>query len=136
MAGSSRIYSDQEKLALWDIVCIGNNWSHAGELERWLEGHGVRFTVSGSAVPMSPFRNEVKTVEDAKKMVGKMNGEALATAIMQTICGLLVFMTTDAEKAFWSTAKERLWKAFHSDLPVQVVPLMYRDELFGDKSEV
>ena len=125
-----KILSDHEKLALWDMTCIEFGWARMGEMDQWLSSQGIHFTGGGSCVHSNVFENRIFDIKEVQPLINQLNGEELATAILQALCGILVFASTEIEKTFWLKAKEKMWKVFHLQVPFQVVPLYVREQVF------
>ena len=112
--------NDKEKLDLWNQVCIEHGWSSPRELEKWLLHSGIKFSNSGSAVPDQVMMLMNKYNLDI--VVKAVEGEGLATLILEALTGTLTFSSTELEKLFWSKVDSRLREEYDSAVPVTIVP--------------
>lgn len=112
--------NDKEKLDTWNRVCMENGWSKPRELEKWILQSGVKFSNSGSSVPdvvmmiMNKYNLEV--------VLNAVEGEGLATLILEAIAGVLTFASVDLERMFWYSADERLRDEFSTSIPEDLFP--------------
>jgi hypothetical protein len=116
--------TDREKLDMWNAVCVKKGWAKKYELDSWLLSVGVKFTSAGSIVPdqMYVLDNKYNT----EMQVRGVNGEHLATLVLQAITGMLMFPNKDTEETFWNTTKERFKEEFQIKIPALILPVYMR----------
>lgn len=112
--------NDKEKLDLWNKVCLENGWSKPRELERWLLHSGVKFSNSGSAVPDRAMSIENKYNLDI--IIQAVEGEGLATLIIEYLTGVLTFRSVELEKLFWKKMSKRLREDYKMEMPQKIIP--------------
>lgn len=112
--------TDIEKLHKWNEVCLSKGWSKKNELQMWLMQLGIRFTSAGSAVPDTLFVIDNK--HNAEIQVRGVEGEHLATLVLEALTGTIIFNDLETEKTFWNVAIERFKEEFETDVPQEIIP--------------
>ena len=111
--------NDKEKLDLWNKVCLEKGWSGPRELEKWLLHSEVSFSNNGSAVPGKSMSIDNKYNLDI--VINAVEGEGLATLVLEALSGVLVFGSVDLEKMFWNIVGKRLKAEFQLTVPTQIL---------------
>ena len=112
--------NDREKLDAWNNVCMKKGWSKPRELDKWLMHSGIKFSDHGSAVPdqtmmiMNRFNLDV--------VLNAVEGEGLATLILEALTGTLMLASTELEEMFWAKTNKRLQDDFGTSIPTDLFP--------------
>lgn len=121
--------SDKARIEKWGEICVSQNWAMPYELEKWLAAYSIHFSDSGSCFGPSLMSLRASTTEQAEELARKLNGEELATAVLHVLTGIMVFINTEIELAFWKLTIERLNLEWDLVLPPEIVPKRVRDAL-------
>jgi hypothetical protein len=116
--------TDREKLDMWNDVCVKKGWAKKYELDSWLLSVGVRFTPAGSIIPDQMYAIDNKY--NTELQVRGVNGEHLATMVLQAISGMLMFPNKEIEETFWNTTKARFKEEFKVSVPAEIMPYYMR----------
>lgn len=128
----TKIMNDREKLDVWNTICIENGWSKPRELERWLLHCGIKFSGAGSAVPDQSMLVENKY--NLQILIDGVEGEGLATLILEVLCGVLMFPSTELERLFWVYSQKRLKDEFNILIPEEIIPNYAKND--GDDKQL
>lgn len=112
--------NDREKLDTWNVVCMQNGWSKPRELEKWLLRSGIKFSNTGSAVPDETTMINNKYNLDV--IINAVEGEGLATLILESLTGTLMFGSIELEEMFWNETNQRLADEFKITIPIVLFP--------------
>jgi hypothetical protein len=122
------LYSDYEKINMWNTVCMSKGWAKPGELETWLQNNGVKFTGAGSAVPAVSIGTLSKDWE-VDAAVDKTSDEGYATLILQILSGVITVGSAELEERLWWKIIDRSSKEFSLPFPEEVLPKRIRDKI-------
>lgn len=117
--------SDREKLDLWNKVCIKNGWARPYEMDKWLLAMGIRFTPTGSVVPERVVQFDNKY--NIEMQVNAVEGEMLATLVLEAMVGMVTFPSMETEKIFWDATKKKLNEVYEASIPDEVLPKYIRE---------
>lgn len=120
--------TDKEKLSAWNKICVEQNWASEDELEKWLFINQVSFTNAGSCLANGLRAMSCKSVEEAEDLISG-GGEIMATHILRSLTGLLTFIGTGIEVAFWAKAIAQLMLEVDIYIPPEIMPKLVRDTL-------
>lgn len=122
------IYSDKEKVLIWNEICMKHDWAKEGELEKWLKTNKVKFSNAGSAIP-----DLCIGILDKEEMVFSAvmatTDEGYATLVLQILTGVVRLATTSLEEYFWWRVVNRMVQEFNDRLPIQILPKSLRDKI-------
>ncbi len=126
--------TDREKLELWDTICIKNGWSSVNEMDRWLKKYNIYFTGTGSCVNYGFYLLLIENQDNTKVVVNGSEIEELTTFVYQSLSGILIFASVDAEKAFWKHTHKRFKEEFNQDIPSELVPKYLHKSVYNNSS--
>jgi hypothetical protein len=116
--------NDRERLDMWNAVCVKKGWAKKYELDSWLLSVGVKFTAAGSVVPDQMYALDNKY--NTELQVRGVNGEHLATLVLQALTGMLMFSSKEIEETFWNETRDRFKEEFEVKIPALILPTYMR----------
>lgn len=112
--------TDKDRLDVWNKVCLKNGWSKPYELEKWIISTGARFTGGGSIVPENTIILDNKYNIELQVMA--LDGEALATLVLEAMIGIITFPSLESEEIFWKSIKNKFKELHEVNLPNEIIP--------------
>lgn len=110
--------TDEEKVELWETVCVENDLASISEFKFWLEEANVSFTATGSSVASENYLLNKRVLE---KGLESLDSEGLATLVLEYITGVLIFNSIEVEIYFWTNISQVLQKR-GIEVPQELVP--------------
>lgn len=121
-------YSDEQKIRMWNDVCIKHGWAQPGELEMWLKSNKIKFSPGGSAIPHLTI-GTLSTEKMTDRTVLETSPEGFGTLVLQVLTGMIMVGSSKIEENFWWRIANRLYAEFSEKLPAQILPKRIREKL-------